>query len=193
MLCRILSHPDLGVILSKIDEDLAEEVRRAGCPRCGGALHSARYPRKPRGSADLVGGWRWRESLCCAVQGCRRRATPPSVRFLGRRVYAGVIVVLLSALCHGVSPHHARRLRGLLGVDRRTLGRWRAWWLEKFPATDFYRTARARFLPPLDLASLPLSLVRRFGEFEAEPVMRLLRFLSPLSTSLPDRASRGSG
>ena len=192
-LVRILSHPVLGVILSKIDEDLAEQVRQANCPHCDGALHVSRYPRKPRGPADLVAGWQWRASFCCAHDGCRRRATPPSVRFLGRRVYAGVIVVLLSALCHGVSARHVRRLREEIGVDRRTLCRWRAWWTEVFPVTSFYRIARARFVPPPDVAALPLSLARRFGEFEPEPLARLLRFLSPLTTRLPDRASRKPG
>ena len=29
---------------------------------------------------------------CCAEEDCRRRRTPESVRFLGRRVYAGLVV-----------------------------------------------------------------------------------------------------
>jgi hypothetical protein len=35
-----------------------------------------------------------RTSFCCHRDGCRERATPPSVVFLGRRVYAGAAVVL---------------------------------------------------------------------------------------------------
>ena len=34
--------------LLRIDQDIAAEVRAGGCS-CGGVLHSARYPRKPRG------------------------------------------------------------------------------------------------------------------------------------------------
>jgi hypothetical protein len=39
-----------------------------------------------------------RFSLCCGREGCRRRATPPSVRFLGRRVYVGAVVIVASVL-----------------------------------------------------------------------------------------------
>ena len=35
-------------LLTRIDASIAEEVRARGCD-CGGVLHSARYPRKPRG------------------------------------------------------------------------------------------------------------------------------------------------
>ena len=35
--------------LGRFDEDLAEQARAAGCRRCGGRLHRAHYPRKPRG------------------------------------------------------------------------------------------------------------------------------------------------
>jgi hypothetical protein len=34
-----------------------------------------------------------RFSFCCAVDGCRSRATPPSLRFLGPKVYIAAIVV----------------------------------------------------------------------------------------------------
>jgi hypothetical protein len=35
--------------LLAVDQDLAEETRKNACP-CGGHLHSANYPRKPRGT-----------------------------------------------------------------------------------------------------------------------------------------------
>jgi hypothetical protein len=31
-------------------------------------------------------GYGQRFSFCCAVGGCRKRTTPPSLRFLGRKV-----------------------------------------------------------------------------------------------------------
>jgi len=52
----------------------------------------------------LVGALRWEDAFvlsrpfCCAVDGCRSRATPPSLRFLGRKVYLAAIVVLV-AIC----------------------------------------------------------------------------------------------
>lgn len=46
--------------LTRFDQDLAADVRARGCP-CGGRLHTADYPRKPRGgSADLGPAYAWR-------------------------------------------------------------------------------------------------------------------------------------
>ncbi|NLS97786.1 MAG: hypothetical protein GXX96_37065 [Planctomycetaceae bacterium] len=45
--------------------------------------------------------------------GCRKRTTPLSVRFLGRKVYLGAVVVLVAAMRQGPSPscpaHCSRR------------------------------------------------------------------------------------
>lgn len=97
--------------------DLAAEVHAAGC-RCGGTLHSARYPRKPRGVAPSVlgAGYEHRLSFCCSREGCRRRVTLPSVRFFGRRVFLGTAVLLISALAYGLTGK--RRY----GSTRATLG-----------------------------------------------------------------------
>jgi hypothetical protein len=44
-----------------------------------GVLHSACYPRKPRGvRTALDASYRTRLSFCCARNGCRRRNTPPA-------------------------------------------------------------------------------------------------------------------
>ena len=76
-----------------------------------------------------------RLSFCCAQDGCRRRSTPASVRFLGRKVYLGVIVVLLTALHHGLTEARRRRLIEELDVPLQTLWRWQRWWREQFVAT----------------------------------------------------------
>jgi hypothetical protein len=106
--------------LLTVDEDLAEETRKKGCP-CGGCLHSANYQRKPRGTpAQLPEPQRLRLSFCCDRDGCRKRATPPSVRFLGRKVYLGAIVVLISAMRQGPTPRRVRELcRTPAGWQRR--------------------------------------------------------------------------
>jgi hypothetical protein len=75
---------------------------------------------------------------------CRRRRTPESVRFLGRRVYAGLVVVLITAMIHGLKPSRVRRIREALQIDSRTLKRWRQWWLDNFVRSSFWRAARAR-------------------------------------------------
>ena len=57
--------------LFRIDQDIAAEVQAGGCS-CGGVLHSACYPRKPRGiRCALDESCESRLSFCCAVDGCR--------------------------------------------------------------------------------------------------------------------------
>jgi hypothetical protein len=52
----LLRDTTLYELLFTFDQDLAAEARVAGCGRCGGTLHSARYPRKPRGGPEALGG-----------------------------------------------------------------------------------------------------------------------------------------
>ena len=120
-----LADQELFQLLEKVDADLTAGARSKGCLLCGGKLHRSDYDRKPRGGPQ----WNMRFSLCCAREGCRRRQTPPSVRFMGRRVYAGLVVVLVSAMLHGLKPERVELLREALNIDRRTLERWRQWWL----------------------------------------------------------------
>ena len=176
-----LQDPKLYSLLLLIDEDLAAKTRAAGCA-CGGVLHSARYPRKPRGAPrGLREQHRSRLSFCCAA--CRRRSTPESVRYLGRRVYLGAVVVLVSAMRYGLSAKRAQLLARSLSVPRRTLERWRAWWLDRFVQTSFWKGARARFAPPLATGALPASLLERFwGEDIQTRLIQGLCFLAPLST-----------
>jgi hypothetical protein len=159
-------------LCEKIDQEGAEEAQKNGCQHCGGRLHRANYERKARGGPD----WNLRDSFCCAEDDCRRRLTPESVRFLGRRIYAGFIVVLVSAMIHGLKPERLERIREILGVDRRTVERWRQWWLEAFVRGSFWRAARARFVPPVCEVTPPWSLCRRF-----DCLVEVLKFLAPLS------------
>jgi hypothetical protein len=117
------------------------------------------------------------------VEGCRRRATPPSVRFLGRRVYlGGVFVVLVAMLENGVTSWRADPLRAALGVGVRTLERWRGWWRETFMRTAFWEQARGGLAPPpLEGSELPRSLLARFGGETGSRLVACLSFLSPLS------------
>jgi hypothetical protein len=103
------------------------------------------------------------------------------LRFLGRRVYFGAVVVLLTAMAHGVTPRRAAELRAGLGVDRRTLARWRHWWQEHFPTSSFWREHRARFSPPVSAEGMRGALLDRFApQGEPDGVVSLLRFLAPL-------------
>jgi hypothetical protein len=170
-------------VLLAIDRDLAETARQNACS-CGGRLHYANYPRKPRGTpVQLPEAQCLRLSFCCNRDGCRKRATPPSVRFLGPKVYLGAIVILISAMRQGPSPRRVRELAARLGADRRTIARWQVFWRERFPQTPFWKIARARLVPVIEIVSLPYSLVDAF--LRRHPPrkgwMLLLRFLSPIT------------
>lgn len=179
---RLLEDSSLLEALRKIDEEVARREQEGGCRPCGGVLHRADYPRKPRGPWALGEDHERRPSFCCAVEGCRRRTTPPSTRFLGRKVYLGAVVVLATALRHGPTPARLARIREVWGVGVRTLNRWRKWWTGAFGRSPFWRAARARFSTPVSVDQLPLSLVEAFGVgVEGERLAELLRWLSPVS------------
>ncbi len=131
---------------------------------------------------SLRAGFDRRFSFCCSV--CRKRTTAESVRFLGRRVYLALVVVLSSSR-HAGSNSGPPLLAGL-AVPLRTLERWRLWWQEAFVATPLWRGAGGSFMPPVDIAGLPASLLERFTG--AEPAARLsglLRWLGPLTVRSP--------
>jgi len=113
-----------------------------------------------------------------------------SVRFLGRRVYLGLAVVLMSAGRTEASSEVAG-LSKLLAVPMRTIQRWRSWWAAQFPLTPLWQAACARFMPPVDLSRLPGSLIERFAGSAAESLMRLLVFLSPLTVLHPLTLNEG--
>lgn len=167
--------------LFTVDQDLAQECRRQACP-CGGRLHTANYPRKPRGGpANLPDEYGHRLSFCCDRDGCRKRTTPPSVRFLGRKVYLGAVVVLVAAMRQGPSPQRVRRLSELFDADRRTISRWQVFWREHFPNTEFWKVARGH-LRASDVA-LPRSLLEAFVHTrdDRRGWCKLLLFLSPIT------------
>lgn len=168
--------------LLRIDEDLAAQTQAGRCRRCGGALHKNRYQRKPRGGRliCLGKGPHFHLSLSCSM--CEKRHSPPSVRFLGRRVYLAAIVVLASALRSGLTDRRAGQLSEWLGIPRTTIERWRAWWLQDFVESSFWRGARAQFMPVIGIAALPYSLLERFkGPDPLSQLVVLLRFLSPIN------------
>jgi hypothetical protein len=135
--------------LFELDQELAKQVKQSGCS-CGGTLHSARYPRKPRGVARHVLGdtCSYRFSFCCSVDGCRRRCTPPSVRFLGRKLYLGAIIILITALEQGLTRSRRHTLIESLDLCPQTLHRLRCWWLLHFTKTTCWRSLQSQFLPP---------------------------------------------
>ncbi len=185
----LLRDPRWVAGLLALDTTLAAEVRATGCP-CGGRLHRASYPRKPRGlppgfDAEALGR---RVSFCCDRDGCRDRATPPSVVFLGRRVYAGAVVVLAAALRHGPTPERLERIIDLVGLSLRTLRRWLAWWRDTFTTTPLWRTLQGRLVLHDDTAlrRVPRSLLEAADDGDPVAVIeRVMTWLLPLSSRTP--------
>jgi hypothetical protein len=103
------------------------------------------------------------------------------VRFLGRRVYLGLIVVLACVRHRGQHPQ-AAALAATLAVPIRTLRRWQTWWREQLPQTPLWCGAQGGFVPPVDLQQAPGSLLERFLGDAADALVALLRFLSPLTS-----------
>jgi hypothetical protein len=171
-------------LLLGFDQDLARSARAQGCPYCRGVLHSARYWRKPRGLPVGLGEeYRQRFSFCCAVQECRRRKTPTSLRFLGPKVYGATIIVLVSVLRGGAKAAPMRRLQELVGVSRRTVTRWLRWWRETFVSTAVWQVIRATLHEPAATDALPAALLERFAGDAESRLLLLLRSLGPLTGS----------
>ena len=105
--------------LTRLDQDLAQPTHDHPCTRCGATLHSADYPRSPRGLPPGVDPCLRRFSFCCSAPDCRKRHTPPSLRFAGRRWYLAHYVLIATALAYAPSPGRHRRLRRLLVSGRK--------------------------------------------------------------------------
>lgn len=175
----LLQDPKFFQLLLRIDKELAAETHAGRC-ECGGVLHRADYPRKPRACLKEVrADFESRFSFCCAD--CRKRKTSPSVRFLGRRVYLALAVVLWPA--RSADQSAVARVSTALAVPIRTLQRWRQWWSERLPLTPFWQAHCARFIPPVDSHRFPAGLLERFAGDAAGQLQGFLVFLSPLTVT----------
>jgi hypothetical protein len=179
---NILADKRFYELLLGFDRQIADAAHEGRCQKCGAKLHCGSFARKPRGVPAGLGPEHCeRFSFCCAVRECRKRETPESLRFLGRKVFLGAMVVLISAMQSGLTPARLKRLQELVGVSRRTVTRWRDWWCSVFTDSPFWR-AHGAFVPPVTTADLPASLLERFdGEAEQQLIL-LLRFLAPITT-----------
>jgi hypothetical protein len=168
--------------LEAADAAITARVAAAACPRCGGPLHAGNYRRKPRGALAARAGeaFSLRFSLCCGRRGCRRRATPPSLRFLGRRVYLGAVVIVASVVA--LLAATAAAAHRATGVAPRTARRWARWWRGGFPETSVFAALSARLVPAVARAQLPASLLARLMGAPEARVARLLALLAPMTT-----------
>ena len=155
------------LFLLAVDEDLAEETRKKGC-RCGGRLHRQTLPGSPEAPASRLTEFQsQRLSFCCDRDGCRKRATPPSVRSWAER-FTSPPSSSWSAPCGRVSlrggpvnsPNASVPTKAQSSAGRPSRR-------EHLPQTSFWKVARARFVTLGEIVSLP------FGE---PGVRRGLRF-----------------
>lgn len=176
-------------LLMEMDRDLLERVRAAGCSKCGGPLHAGHFERKPGGV--LVPPEQWPEDyalrfdLCCGW--CRSRTLPASVRFLGRKVFLGVVIAVATVLVRGADRNAAEALRRQLGASRSTLARWCRWWRALAGTAPWIR-ARGTLPVDLDEQALPTSLLDRYRGSAADRMRLLLRGLRPWSGRVPEQA-----
>lgn len=150
-------------VLARRDEAHAQAVRAARCPHCGGPLHAAHYLRKAWGAGPVAGpppeaALRKRWSWCCGRRGCRRRVTPESWRFHGRRFYVAPVVLVLAAQATGA----AVATTGWERPDRRTVGRWREWWRVVFARSRRWLELLAHGMA-VPVSRLPGALVAATG------------------------------
>lgn len=152
--------------LRSIDHDVFLAAKAKPCPLCGGPLDTAHFPRKPRGLGEEE---EQRFSLCCRKEGCRRRLTPPSLRFFGRHVYSAWVVILVLDFCTELGLSRA--------IARQTIARWREFWRERLAeAHSFMRRARG-LLPVGHPACIsPAGLAVAFGFPARESWLPILRF-----------------
>lgn len=168
--------------LGEIDAERARRVQLEGCAQCGGALDRADYPRKPRGDlGEAADAYTRRLSLCCRVEGCRSRATPPSLRFLGRKVYFAALVVIASAIGRDTQLVGRGRVREVKGVPVRTVRRWLVWWQTVFALSAFWTEAKALFASPVAIERLPASLLG--GIAGEDTLRRTLALIAPVTTT----------
>jgi hypothetical protein len=176
--------------LVAIDEAIVERAAEEPCRDCGGPLHRGDYPRKPRGGqlAVVAESFGRRFSLCCGREGCRHRATPPSVRFLGRRVYVGAVVIVASVIA--LTTMTASAIVRATGVPARTTRRWLRWWHGPFTTSSPFVELSARLVPAPGRLQLPVSLLDRLATDRALAVTRLLTWLAPITTASSPDGSR---
>lgn len=176
---KILKDTSFFYLLLKIDKDIASNLKSCGC-HCGGVLDSAHYPRKPRGLPDeTADDLCVRLSFCCRNEGCRKRSTPPSVRFAGRKVWLAAFVLVLSGSC---SKKLTKETMQSIGARPRTIKKWQAWWKTFFDHAPFWKAHSVRLHPKPDPQNLPQALLDFFVDHHDTTESALVACLQFLST-----------
>ena len=183
MLSELLKNKSLFYDLYTIDKDIAVQCRQMPCPFCGGTLHYANYFRKPRGEPDGVDEKCFiRFSLCCGNEGCRHRVMPPSCRFMGRKVYWYIVIlVIVSDWQNKVRKINVFRLSKLFGISRNTIVRWIEFFKNIFPFSSQWQKLRGQASAFISNHDLPSNLVNYFVSIKSCVKVGIISWLKFLS------------
>lgn len=103
--------------------------------------------------------------------------------FWGRRVYWGVVVLVVTALRQQrLEGFTARRVYEQFGVTRSTLQRWRTYFRAVFPQSATWQRLRSRWLPPVSPDEIPAGILARMDLARDGPEPALARCLRLLGT-----------
>ena len=153
-----------------IDQQACSAMKDFPCPDCGSVLDIANIPRKLRDGPE---GVTVRFGLCCRKDGCRARFWPPSVRFMGRKIYSALTLVLALDFHKSLG----------LAISPRTLARWRQFWKDRLTeSSPFMRRARSRGLLQIpNVGSTPKAILAVFGFPDPASILPALKFFTQSS------------
>jgi len=74
----------------------------------------------------------------------------------------------------GPTPRRVHELATLFGVDRATVARWQAFWRDYIPQTPFWKLARGRLVPVVEIVVLPRKGQRIAAPISVAPISKVL-------------------
>lgn len=164
------------------DKKIAQRFYKQNCQYdCSGIYYTSNYPRKPRGiTPESEHHYNFRFSFCCS--NCRLRFTPETVRFLGRKVYVALFIMMILST--------NEKLQNELielppqSIAPITFKRWIVWWdliVQKSPA---WKKLVGLLSANIENIFLPLFIVDQFIQDTVDfnkSVLSMLEFISPIS------------
>jgi hypothetical protein len=92
------------------------------------------------------------------------------------------VLFIATALRQGRNPDRTlEQLKGLFGVWRSTVNRWKQYFQEVFPKSIGYRRLAGHLMPPIHPRHLPKALLERFVNATSAPETALINCLRTLA------------
>lgn len=128
-----------------LDQEAAKRAKEKRCPICGGQLDAAKYSRVINGIEEMPNKHELLVfSMCC--RHCRKRVTPPTLRFSGRKQHTKGVMLLAHVLKRGATQRRIIELSKLLGASERTIRGWIRLWRAKVGDSSWWRDLKSRDL-----------------------------------------------